>query len=562
MLKRNPYLLFLVIVMAFVTLACTCGALESLTGRAEATLEAVVTEVAATIEPTAAPTMAPTSPPEPTATSAPAGEIFSSEPYGVTFMVPAGWTMQEEGDGAFVVVSDPALLDADNLRDGAGVFILSGAILTLFDVQGEELLAFAAEQLFELQDASLVRGPDTIQIQGQEAIQAEYEGVADGVPVRLTATYIDAGVNQALVVALYTREREELAAPVAELIASVSLSAATVAVPTVAPPAVSSDGGDLAPGVVRAATMVEGLTQRFVFSGLADRPVMLLAQPADEDLDLILTVYDLDDNELATIDEGFSGEVEYLIFTPEADGDYVVEVGEFLSGGDYYLGVLPLEDEGPGILLAETTSVASGGEVNYTLTAAPGEAILFVIEPEEDLDAEYDIYDDADNLLVEVDENFSGEPEAAIFVAPEPGEYRLRVYPFTSGGEFRIIIGAAAIVPAGEADAGDVDIPSASTQFRTSFPMPDAAVSNFIQTGTGDSEAVNYAVNLSLIQVAQFYRRELRAQGLTERDVTTIITDEVVNLVFDGADNGRAVVIQVVSLGGGTVNVNVRYEDL
>jgi hypothetical protein len=89
------------------------------------------------------------------------------------------------------------------------------------------------------------------------------------------------------------------------------------------------------------------------------------------------------------------------------------------------------------------------------------------------------------------------------------------------------------------------------------FPMPDDA-QNVMELGGG---AINFQTGLSLKEVAEFYREAFANQGLTERTITTLISEDVVNLVFDGAPNGQAVVVQAIPLGD-TTNVNVRYEDV
>ncbi len=101
---------------------------------------------------------------------------------------------------------------------------------------------------------------------------------------------------------------------------------------------------------------------------------------------------------------------------------------------------------------------------------------------------------------------------------------------------------------------------SVSETIETDFPLLDDAAN--IQTFDDDRSTINYETSATLAEVAQFYQEALTAQGLTERTINTIVSDQTVNLVFDGAENGRAVVVQAIPLGEDTRNVNVRYEDL
>ena len=89
------------------------------------------------------------------------------------------------------------------------------------------------------------------------------------------------------------------------------------------------------------------------------------------------------------------------------------------------------------------------------------------------------------------------------------------------------------------------------------FPMPDDAANIVSVAGT-----VNYQTKLSLEDVMAFYRDTYGKQGFTEREILTTVTDGVFSFVFDGDPSGKAIVIQGVDLGDGTMNVNVRLEDV
>jgi len=92
----------------------------------------------------------------------------------------------------------------------------------------------------------------------------------------------------------------------------------------------------------------------------------------------------------------------------------------------------------------------------------------------------------------------------------------------------------------------------------TDFPLPDD-VQNIMQL---DENTINFQTSMSLQEVVDFYRKTFTTQGLTERTLLTSITDTTVSMVFDGAPNGLAIVLQCVDLGGGSTNVNLRYEDV
>ena len=107
-----------------------------------------------------------------------------------------------------------------------------------------------------------------------------------------------------------------------------------------------------------------------------------------------------------------------------------------------------------------------------------------------------------------------------------------------------------------EATEESVD-PDFSFGGDSEFPMPDDATNVVAVAGT-----VNYQTKLNLEEVMAFYRDMYGKQGLTERELLTTVTDGVFSFVFDGDPSGKAIVIQGVDLGDGTMNVNVRLEDV
>lgn len=89
------------------------------------------------------------------------------------------------------------------------------------------------------------------------------------------------------------------------------------------------------------------------------------------------------------------------------------------------------------------------------------------------------------------------------------------------------------------------------------FPLPDDSM-NVLNV----AETVNYQTKLSLEEVMAFYRDIYGKQGFTEREILTNVEGGTFSFVFDGHPSGKAIVIQGVDLGDGTVNVNIRYEDV
>ena len=102
---------------------------------------------------------------------------------------------------------------------------------------------------------------------------------------------------------------------------------------------------------------------------------------------------------------------------------------------------------------------------------------------------------------------------------------------------------------------------SGSGEYDTAFPLPED-VQNFMQLDPGN-DSINFQTSMSLEEVIEFYREAFQAQGLTERTLLTVIeAGSSFSMVFDGAPNGLAVVIQGVVLSPTQTNVNIRYEDV
>lgn len=97
-----------------------------------------------------------------------------------------------------------------------------------------------------------------------------------------------------------------------------------------------------------------------------------------------------------------------------------------------------------------------------------------------------------------------------------------------------------------------------SVETDTDFPLP-SDVQNLMDLGPG---GINYQTSISLNEVVEFYRDAFANAGYDERDITTVINDTTFSIVWDGHPSGQAIVVQGVDLGDGTVNVNVRFEDV
>jgi hypothetical protein len=91
----------------------------------------------------------------------------------------------------------------------------------------------------------------------------------------------------------------------------------------------------------------------------------------------------------------------------------------------------------------------------------------------------------------------------------------------------------------------------------TDFPLPDDATNVTEVSGT-----VNFQTGMSVEDAMKYYRDVFTAQGYTERELLTTLSDGVFSIVFDGHESGQSIVVQGVDLGNGATNVNIRLETL
>ena len=106
-------------------------------------------------------------------------------------------------------------------------------------------------------------------------------------------------------------------------------------------------------------------------------------------------------------------------------------------------------------------------------------------------------------------------------------------------------------------EAEEMEDSAEASDYDSEFPLPED-VQNFM----GGEGTANFATSLTVEEAIEFYRGALINLGLSERGLNTAITETTFSLVFDGHENGKAVVVQGVDLGNGTTNINIRFEDV
>lgn len=93
---------------------------------------------------------------------------------------------------------------------------------------------------------------------------------------------------------------------------------------------------------------------------------------------------------------------------------------------------------------------------------------------------------------------------------------------------------------------------------QTDFPLPDDAT-NVVNMG---NDIVNFQTNLSLDEAMNFYLDQFGKLGYTERELLTATTSTTFSMVFDGHESGKAISVQGVDLGDGSINISIALVDI
>jgi hypothetical protein len=422
-------------------------------------------EPTATVEPTAEPTPEPTATSEPTATAEPTPEPAADlsglaadfVPYesafaGLALAHPADWVFE---DFFFTIfASDAELLEAamedDDLPDDLDGRVF-GLLLSLSaeeaDVSSAEEMLDQALEEFEMTEGEgeILEGPVEMDFNGQPGMYLVVAAEEDGVEVAIlyltifneelerTAVMIGftspAGMDEFLPVLLAMADTIEMVEPDMESLFDFDFDL---------------DGEDMdgfemdvalaAPGhrLILEETVAEGDEHHYYFIA-TDRGRLTAVVTPLGDLDVVLEIYDENDELLLEVDEDFGEETISFSSTDEEPAFYTLVVRGYADqGGDY---LIDLEaNEGIILYLVDGDEVfgllGDDSWLEYAVVLDEGETITVVVSPEAGFDVMVDIYDVDDVLLENVDSGFSGEPETLSFTAPADGVYFLVVQGF------------------------------------------------------------------------------------------------------------------------------------
>jgi hypothetical protein len=212
-------------------------------------------------------------------------------------------------------------------------------------------------------------------------------------------------------------------------------------------------GQSLSPGETVDGELAANTPQAYRFTGFGGESLTFVVTP-DDDLDVVVSVLDVDGSELDSVDASYDEET--VVFSPPADGEYTLLVESYDgSPGTYTVAfesssagstteystdsfdVSPIPDDG--ILLEESASIASGEAAVYTLSVPAYRPVTVYVQPLGDFDAVVDIFDSEGTLLQSQD--FLFDVEEVLFIPPYDDDFRVEVSGFDGvGGSYDIVI--------------------------------------------------------------------------------------------------------------------------
>lgn len=211
----------------------------------------------------------------------------------------------------------------------------------------------------------------------------------------------------------------------------------------------------IVPGETLEGTVPDDGALAYEFESAAGGPVAILVEP-DDDLDVLLDIRGAAEPDviLVEVDNGFSGELESLIFLPDPGKSYVIQVAPFgVIGGEVKVTVL---DRDTAVVLEGTVG---NDELSYHRVCVPsGQSLIAVVDPDEELDATLELRGAGGGLLSDsvVDNGYEGGSEILVF---EEGATFQEDYPVIvavgaisiPGGEYALILKASngLVVPDG-----------------------------------------------------------------------------------------------------------------
>lgn len=454
MKNQRPFAMY-VLFIALLTLAC-----RTVTGEpepAEISTDTAAPATAPTSEAGDSAVDSPTSEPSDTADLSADFTSYTNTEEGISLRHPSDWFI-EDFFGFITIASREELLeDRNSLQDGALVVLAAGDTSEFGETEPAAMLTAAIADFEIGEEVTIIEGPTATQINGQDAAVATVTGVDDfGVPFVADVAVVVNGERAAVILAAAPSDSTATFESTFDaIINSLEVGEPEIVEEFEEPSAPATIAGTIAPGETVEAAVPDDGALAYQFESAAGGPVAILVEPED-DLDVLLEIRRAAEPDLvlAEVDDGFSGELESLIFLPDPGEMYIIQVAPFgVFGGEVGVTVL---DRDTAVVLEGT--VAGGEFSNHRVCAPSEQSLIAIVDPDEELDATLELRGAGGGLLSEdvVDNGFAGGAEILVF---EEGASFQEDYPVIvsvgaysdPGGEYTLILKASngLVVPDG-----------------------------------------------------------------------------------------------------------------
>jgi hypothetical protein len=246
-------------------------------------------------------------------------------------------------------------------------------------------------------------------------------------------------------------------------------------------------------GDVVSSVLQQDTTDIWTFFGEAGRHASITVTPDESDIDLTLALIDPSGEILASIDNGYGGDVETLTDVPLPEsGIYIIEAGEFFNAaGSYalniYLTDFPAFGGGGRIEFGMEVSseLAANAEHEWVFHGVAAQDVTIILSAlNEQLDVIVEMRGPYGQELIILDEGFAGDAEIITgFELPLTGEYRIKVRGFAEhGGMYSLTLDEGGESTVNFHDAGDL----ANGERRREFLQENEAHAWFFYGEAGD----------------------------------------------------------------------------
>lgn len=246
--------------------------------------------------------------------------------------------------------------------------------------------------------------------------------------------------------------------------------------------------------------LTSNASQFWPFNSPSGQYATIALAPEDDNIDLTLLLINPAGDIVASMDEGYEGDLEVLTDVLLADeGTYLIEVSEFFKeGGQYQLSLTLAEQPrfGGGGRIEFGREISSelsdGGEHIWVFSGTAGQEVSIVLTSlNEQLDVILEVRGPDGQELLILDEGFAGDAEVvAGLPLPVTGEYQIIVHGFAGrGGAYTLVLDEGGESTVNFYDAGDLTY----GQSRRDFLRQDEAHAWFFDGIAGDIVTIEVA---------------------------------------------------------------------